>query len=341
MNDYIALLRQSREELHDIFEAAAEQTGTSAEFVEKDLWVCFTLELLFGGSKPPCEMTFKGGTSLSKGYGLIHRFSEDIDIVLSPPGLWERGEIDELRELPGKQRKAAFEQLRTASSNYVTNGLRGHLQNLLQTAEQQAELLVSSDAADEQQTLLLAYPSLFDSGIDYVRPVVRIECGPRSAREPSEPRDITPFVSSATQAPMTVAGIPTITAARTFWEKVLILHGNHCRFRDQGVVPKERNRLSRHYYDVAMLFTSDVGQLATTDTALLDSVRAHNELAFPSAWRKYDEAVPGRFLLSPQPEVKRALEADFDEMQSMIFGEVPNFAWVLDQIRALEERLNT
>ncbi|MHB8495113.1 MAG: nucleotidyl transferase AbiEii/AbiGii toxin family protein [Casimicrobiaceae bacterium] len=133
----------------------------------------------------------------------------------------------------------------------------------------------------------------------------------------------------------------TICAERTFWEKAFILHGHHCRYRDEEVIPVERNRLSRHYYDVAMLYNSPIGNGALADQDLMAHVREHNQLAFPRAWRKYDEGKPGSFLIVPQPQVKKAIEADYDQMQSMVFGDVPSFAWVHDQLEKLHARLNT
>jgi hypothetical protein len=283
-------------------------------------------------------MIFKGGTSLSKGFGLISRFSEDIDIVVSPLGLWERGEVQGLGELKRKEQQAAFEELRSACERYVANELREHLQNEIANRGLRAD--VSQDDSDKQ-TLLIAYPSSYTAVAGYVHPVVRVECGPRSAREPSRLANVEPLLVTAVRTTgLRTVDIPTIAPERTFWEKVLILHGHHCRFRDERVVPQERNRLSRHYYDVAMLLSCEVGQHALADVQLLDSVRSHNQLAFPSAWRKYDEAVSGKFLLSPQPEVRKALEADYSEMQTMIFGDVPKLDWVLEQIILLEGRLN-
>ncbi len=121
---------------------------------------------------------------------------------------------------------------------------------------------------------------------------------------------------------------------------LFILHGHHCRFRDEHAVPSERNRLSRHYYDVAMLGASECGAAALTDADLLEAVRSHNKLAFPAAWRRYEEGFPGGFVLVPQREFCDVLAADYEQMQAMIFGEVPEFPTILAQIERLQAQLN-
>lgn len=336
---YRAFLAEPTSERKDVYEAAADRLGTRGEFVEKDLWVCLALELLFGRNPPPCGMTFKGGTSLSKAFGLIKRFSEDIDIVLSPKGLGVEHDIDYLRTLSGKRLKSAFEALVQVSAGYVGNELKPHLEADLRRLEL-AHVQVDVDP-QEDQTLLLSYASVYTSPADYVRPTVRIECGPRSAHEPAAPRSVTPYVSAVGDFQFEVSNVPTIKAERTFWEKLFILHGHHCRFRDEQLLPRESNRLSRHYYDVAMLGASECGTAALADTGLLEAVRSHNQLAFPAAWRKYEEGSPGRFVLVPQLEVREVLAADYRQMQAMIFGEVPEFSEILAQIERLEARLNS
>ena len=221
-----------------------------------------------------------------------------------------------------------------ATIRYVGTELKSHLVALLPGVE------IAVDA-DEQQDLLVSYASAYDGAPGYVRPTVRVECGPRSSHAPSEDRRVVPYLAEEVDSDFAVLSVPTILPERTFWEKVFILHGHHCRFRDEAKVPAERNRLSRHYYDVAVLMASPVGPRALGDVALLDDVRSRNKVTFPAAWRKYDEGVPGSFLILPQPEVRKALETDYEEMQSMVFGDVPTFAWILEQLEQLQARLNT
>lgn len=336
LEDYRQLLAAAPRERRDVYEAAASELDTRGEFAEKDLWVCLSLELLFGSSKPPCAMTFKGGTSLSKAFGLIRRFSEDIDIVLAADGLGVDHDLEALRQLSGKQQRKAFEALSTAGAAYVAGPLARHIRERLTGIE---GVDVQVDVNDDQ-TLLVSFPSVYGTRNDYVRSAVRIECGPRSAHEPATNSSVAPYVAKLLQSDLAVPDVPTIKAERTFWEKVFILHGHHCRYRDEGVVPTERNRLSRHYYDVAMMLDTPAGANAVQDVALLDRVRSHNQLAFPSTWKRYDQGVPGSVLIIPQGEVRKAIEADYAQMQAMVFGDVPKFAWVLKQIARLQQHLN-
>ena len=247
-------------------------------------------------------------------------------------------DIERMQEASLKQQQKMLEALRAATENYVGMHLKSHIEVLLAEASMQGAVIIVDP--DEKQDLLLSYPSVYADTSGYVHPTVRIECGPRSAHEPSNLRSISPYIGLDVSLDLAIADVQTIAAERTFIEKIFILHGHHCRFRDAGVIPVERNRLSRHYYDVALLMNTEVAANALTGTALLDTVRSRNKVTFPAAWRKYDEGVPGTFLVVPQQEVQRALEDDYASMQSMVFGEIPPFSWIVEQTQRLQERLN-
>ena len=131
-----------------------------------------------------------------------------------------------------------------------------------------------------------------------------------------------------------------VSAERTFWEKLLILHGRCCGFRDQGRVPQDKDRPARHDYDAAMLIASDTGRSALARTDLLDSVRTHSLTAFRQAWKRFEEAIPGSLKLVPEGNLRTAIERDYERMSSMIFGDVPTFAWMVHQLQSAEERVN-
>ena len=101
---------------------------------------------------------------------------------------------------------------------------------------------------------------------------------------------------------------------------LLILHGAHCGFRDTGRLPADKDRISRHYYDVAVITATDVGRSALVDTSLLDAVRDHNLMAFRQAWKRFEEAVPGSVRLVPQAGLRAVIEQDYRAMQGMILG---------------------
>ena len=338
------LLSASEQDRRDVFEATARRLDTLPGYVEKDLWACIVLDVLY--NRLPAghpNLLFKGGTSLSKAFGLIDRFSEDIDIVVSRDGLGFSEERDPAaaNSLSNKKRAALFEELRTACSAYVIGELKTTLVSRLDEVAGGCRVLPDVDAADGQ-TLLVEYPTLFPSReVAYVAPRVRIEAGARSAVIPNLTRTIIPFI--ADELPdwsWDIAGIRVIAPERTYWEKLLILHGLHCGYRDEGRLPHDRDRISRHYYDAAMITPTDRGESALSNLELLEAVRNHNLLAFRQAWKRFDEAIPGSVKLVPQSELRSAIEADYDAMQDMILGRVPDFGWIMDQLQYAEATIN-
>ena len=131
-----------------------------------------------------------------------------------------------------------------------------------------------------------------------------------------------------------------IAPERTYWEKLLILHGLHCGYRDEERLPHDRDRISRHYYDVAMITPTGCGESALSNFELLGAVRNHNLIAFRQAWKRFEEATPGSVQLVPQPELRAAIEADYGAMRDMILGHVPDFGWIMEQLQDAEATIN-
>lgn len=319
----------------DLFEAAAVTLDTNAQAIEKDFWVCRVIDVLFKGLSRQPKLFFKGGTSLSKGYGLIRRFSEDIDIVLSRDGLKLGLERDPFVEgLSGKKRKERFEALGPICAAHVRGKMRERLAALL------PQCAVELDP-DDPQTLRVRYPSIYPPD-PYLRPFVKIECGARGALEPIQIRTIAPYVQSLLEMrlDLTTPKVTLIAARRTFWEKARILHGVYCGFRDAERTPSDANPISRHYYDLAMMAGTKEGTAAVSDIALLADVREHKRMAFRRPWEKLEEALPGSVRLVPQAPVQTLLAQDFERMSGMMFGEPPTFTWVIDRLAELEATIN-
>ena len=170
---------------------------------------------------------------------------------------------------------------------------------------------------------------------------MKIEAGARSALDPTQDCTITPYIADELPDwPFTSAGIRVIAPERTYLEKLLILHGAHCGYRDTGRLPAEKDRVSRHYYDVAVITATKTGRSALVRTNLLDAVRNHNLVAFRQAWKRFEEAVARSIRLVPQAELHTLIERDYRAMQGMILGEAPDFGWVTDQIRYAEAAIN-
>ncbi len=146
------------------------------------------------------------------------------------------------------------------------------------------------------------------------------------------------YTDSCTNA--NVDNIRVIAPERTYWEKLLILHGVHCGYRDAERLPTDKDRVSRHYYDVAMITATETGRSALSNIDLLDAVRNHNLIAFRQAWKKFEEAIPGSVRLFPQPALRAAIKRDYEAMQGMILGVVPDFGWVMEQLQRAEAAVN-
>ena len=218
------ILRADAETRSGLFTTTAQRIGTTSQNVEKDFWVCWTLDVLFNGIANGPRLLFKGGTSLSKGFGLIQRFSEDIDVTVFRDDLGLSASVEELAALSRKKREAALDAIREACEGYINGPLYRDLEAIAVEAcarnglEARA-IRVEPDAAD-QQTLLLVYPSA--TPVDaYIAKSVKIESGAKSALDPNSRRTIAPYVDADLPAiDLTVPNVTIVHAERTFWDKV-------------------------------------------------------------------------------------------------------------------------
>ena len=197
-------------------------------------------------------------------------------------------------------------------------------------------------AMSTDRLFLIEYPTLFPSSdVTYVAPRVKIEAGARSAIDPSRECMVTPYIAGELPGwSFAFGSVRVIAPERTYWEKLLILHGVHCGYRDTERLPADKDRISRHYYDVAVITATEVGRSALVDTDLLDAVRNHNLVAFRQAWKRFEEAVPGSVRLAPQEGLRAVIEQDYRAMQGMILGDGPDFSWVTDQLLYAEAAIN-
>ena len=343
MNENFArFLSMSAQDRRDVFWDAAVRLGTKPAHMEKDFWICIVLDALYNRlPEGHPRILFKGGTSLSKAFNLIRRFSEDVDIVVyrEDIGFYESRDPTQPSAISNKQRRRIFEELEAACRDYVRGELAAALTAIL---GERCEILPDEKDVD-QQSLLVKYPSLYpDRGDSYVLPPVKLEAGARSALQPSVTAEIAPYIADVVSSdfPLKVGNINVIQPERTYLDKLLILHGVHCGYRDENRLPRGGSRISRHYYDVAMLSTSEVGQKAVKDLALLQNVREHSQIAFRQAWKKLDEAVPGTIRLVPQEELRQVIERDYQQMGEMMLGAPPPFDWIIGQIQLVEKQIN-
>lgn len=335
---FLALPDQDR---RDVFEAAARRLDTLSLYVEKDFWVCMVLDALYNRlPEGHPQLLFKGGTALSKAFGLIRRFSEDIDLVVYRENLGFDADRDPTRPigLSNRKRKALFDELREACSGYI----QGDLADALASIMGEICHILPDEDDDDRQTLLIEYPTLFPSReVDYVLPRVKLEAGARSALTPNTTGGVSPYIANDLQDwSFEVGGLHVIAPERTYMEKLLILHGTHCGYRDEERRPADKDLISRHYYDVAMITGTAIGAAAIADTGLLGAVRKHNLIAFKQAWKRFEEAVPGTVRLVPQPGLRAVIENDYAAMKGMMLGDAPDFDWVMAQLQAAEDMIN-
>ena len=328
----IGIAKMSDQERSDLFRVTAAEMKMETAIVEKDFWVCFLLDHLFHRSGFKDSIIFKGGTSLSKAFGLIERFSEDVDLILDwrliGYGLNEPWE----ERSNTKQDKFKLETIER-TDGYLANAFVPSLK-----ASLSEELGIEADVrmGDAEETALFAYPRLFSS--EATLDVVKLEIGPLAAWTPSQPATVTSYLAELHPqlfvSPSTV--VATAAPERTFWEKATILHQEANRPEGKAM-PK---RYARHYYDMYKLGHSDVAERAIAQPGLLAKVVAFKEKFYRTPWSKLPDAKPGTLKLSPQPERLAELEADYESMRPMIFGNVPTFEEIVAFMGELENRIN-
>lgn len=336
-----AFLTRPIERQRVIYEEAGRRLGLSAGSVEKDLWVCWTLRALFRVPSSGPHLTFKGGTSLSKGWKLIDRFSEDIDIVINRQFLGFGGADAPEDARSNKQRVKRLGALMVAAQNHIRDVLGPALeQEIRRLLPSTARWKLEPDADDsDAQTLLFHYPSAMGRAL-YVRPVVKIELGARSDTEPSAKPEIAPYLVEVlpNEVPDSRFTVHAVAPERTFWEKVALLHEE--TYREGSAAPKAR--LARHYYDLWCLITREVAARAALDTGLFERVAAHRAVFFRRSHDAQASFAPGSLRLVPADDRREQWRQDYDAMrESMFFGEAPEFDEILAVVSRFEQEFNS
>ena len=338
MNEFVKLTVQDR---RLTYLKAADLLHLPPASLEKDFWICWTLRELASLPEIGGHVTLKGGTSLSKAWRLIARFSEDIDLIVSKEPLGFAGDASPDRAPSGKQRKLRLAALMEACHGWVQGRLLpafvGHIAERLGPSGW--ELGVDPDA-DDGQCLLFRYPGVFPATeAGYVRPVVKIEFGARSDDWPAHARPITPYAAEAIPSMFRDAAFPvrTLSAERTFWEKAMLLHEETFRPADKP----RKARLARHYYDLWCPITRGVAGRAAADRALFERVAEHRGIFFRYTWVDYSTLRPGAKRLVPSEEQVAGWRADYEQMRGpMFFDAVPDFGEILRVVGDFQKELN-
>ena len=326
--------RRKPDDLRALFDNVSAKRGLSAAIVEKDFWVCWLLNYLFGLSPWKKQMAFKGGTSLSKAYGLIERFSEDVDLILD----WRLlgyGAAEPWKARSNTQQDLFNEQANARSAEFLKSRFVPRLaDNLAEALGHPSDVRMDED---EPNTVLFHYPQSFEDRS--ILRAIRLECGCLAAWTPAQVRPIRPYAAEVYPHLFShpECSVLTVEAERTFWEKATILHREAMRTERQGPIPQ---RYSRHYYDLWCMCRSGTKEGALARLPLLAEVVAFKRKFYRCSWARYEEATPRSIRLVPPESAWPALESDYAHMQNMIFGPRPAFREILDVLKALETELH-
>ena len=328
----IAILSNS--ERRELFQTTAIRMGIRPEVVEKDFWVCFMLDYLFHECKYHKAFVFKGGTSLSKSYHVIKRFSEDIDLILD----WR--EIIKDASNPWDMRTKTKQNLYNKQINHIAavfykeqlvpelnKGLKGIL----------GESNWSAVDKDDSMVINFYYPRVFET--EYILPSVRLEIGPLAEWFPSHNTNIVPFAAELYPELFEVPStdVLTIDAERTFWEKITILH-KIAHFSAEKILPY---RYARHLYDVYCLANSTIKQSAFEKKELLEKDIAFKQKFYYSKGAHYETATIKNVCLIPSEPIMQSLRNDYVAMKNMIYGDAPEFEDIIEQLKKLENEIHT
>ncbi len=341
MDAFLALPIEERRQLCSEAQARLHLRAAS---IEKDFWICWALRELFSLEGLGEHLTFKGGTSLSKCWKLIERFSEDLDVTVGRGFLGFGGENEPGAAASGAQRARRVEELRARCERWVGETLAPRLldrfKRKLAAVDGWSLLLDPEDKSG--LTLLYTYPTIYppsDPRSVYVRPVVKIELGALSDTEPFGLPTIRPYMAEEFPEliPDSEFSIRAVAPVRTFWEKAMLLHEEG--FRAGGVGPKRR--MARHYYDLWCLVTRGVADEALRDPRLFERIAAHRAIYFRKNRLARESLRRGSLRILPRDEHRSLWEEDYRAMaESMIFGETPSFEEMLTAVQRFENAFN-
>lgn len=327
-------IKYSSDDLRVILRNTAVKMSINEAVVEKDYWVSFILEYLFHHCEYKDRFAFKGGTSLSKCYNIIERFSEDIDLILD----WRVLGYDIYE--PWEERSATKQHKFNKESNKRVEDFIGY--KLIKIMDEYLSELLDTDyelTIDEEdpQTILFHYPTVFHSS--YLAQSIRIEVGVLAAWTPSKIETIVPYAYDF--YPHVFSGdkveVKTVSPLRTFWEKATILHHE----ANRPINLNMPHRYARHYYDLYCIGKSEYGRLIHENLELLEQVVRFKEKFYPRRWAKYEEATSKKIKLVPNNHRLEELKRDYLQMEEMFFGEHPSFDELIAEIEKLEKEIHS
>jgi hypothetical protein len=323
--------RRSENDRRDLFRAAGQAMRLHEAVVEKDFWVCWLLDYLFQESPWKERMAFKGGTSLSKVFAVIERFSEDIDLILdwrllgySEDEPWEKRSSTKQDAFGKESCRRTAEFLAKTFAPALGSALRDRLG-------------MDIEFSTGGQDVVVRYPRAFS--LEAIQPQITLEIGPLAAWTPNKEYEIRPYAAERYPEQFKKAStlVRTIVAERTFWEKATILHQEAHRVPEKALPA----RYSRHYYDMYRLSCLPIRDKALSDMALLQEVVDFKMRFYRCPWAMYEDAKPGSLRLLPPAHNVDELRKDYRAMQAILFGSIPSFDEIMTGLAALEESINS
>lgn len=325
------LVNLDKNSLNDVITNTAIRKNLSPAIIEKDLLVCAILNYLFTECPWKDNLAFKGGTSLSKAFNLIERFSEDIDLILD----WRivgYETKEPLAERSNTKQDALNKEFDVKTEEFLKSTFIPKLKEDLKSLINR-----SLDISYENETIIIGYGN--DYADESILHVIRLEIGAKAAWTPTEAVTIRPYIAEVypEQFGNASVSVRTTTPERTFWEKATILHHEANRPDDLPVQP----RFSRHYYDVYRMAKLGILDRALEQSDLLEQVADFKAKFYPRKWAQYDLARIGTLKLVPSEIHKEALKRDYAKMASMIYGERPDFDELMAEIAKIESKINS
>ncbi len=322
----------SEQDRQEVFEETATQKGLSFAAIEKDWWVVQTLSVIFS-MKYAEVLIFKGGTSLSKGWNLIQRFSEDIDLALDGEFLGFTGELS----------KGDIKKLRRKSYQFITEIFTEELKNKFTELGFENVLVKYREVENHDQDPLIIeiyYPTLTNKD-SYLKPAVLVEVGSRSLKEPFTQRSFGTIISEVfADRPFADKSItiPVVNPERTFLEKIFLLHEEFQKPQDKIRV----ERLSRHLYDIEKLSQTEYAEIALQDIVLYNTIVKHREKFTPISGIDYTNHSPDKISFIPPDTILKDWQQDYEIMiQTMIYDNPLTFDELIKRLTELQKRINT
>jgi hypothetical protein len=325
-----------------IIDQVAARRGILPVIVEKDFWVCWILGRIFACPAMARGVVFKGGTSLSKVFRVIERFSEDADLSVSPAFLGFRdADLDEAPSAAArlKRMKALAKACEDCVAQRLQPALEASISEVLGSpARPSSWLRLEIDPVAGTPNLWFGYPSVLPQPGGYIAKQVKLELGSLTDQQPTGHHLIRPMLADELGEVFADFRVPVVAleVERTFWEKATILHAEYHRPAGQPI----RDRLARHYSDMAALWLHPSRGKAIASHGVLQAVVRHKSRFFASSWASYGTAVPGTFHLMPAEHRQGELARDLEAMRPMFLSRPPSITELLGQLHEAEAELN-